>query len=304
MKKNKLIFLIIFSLVFLGFISSVNASCCYQNSGKYTYDATMTETICKNNMHGDTTINETACIAQNGKICCNTKTGEIKNGYTDSNCLSNGYQLVDSGTCSKTVTSNITACDVSEQECHDKLNGTYDKSTNCCTYSNTTNVNTQNNAATNPNNPGNQYNNQNNNNNNNNNSTSNPNPMDGSGYSLWDNTKPADSIEGYEIDMSCDNAQMKDVFKLIKTIYNLIRYATPLVLIILGSIDFGKAVMAGKEDDIKKNQHRFVSRLILAVGVFLLLSVFELITNILSKSGVSDGNAWYNCWNSLIIMFK
>ena len=74
MKKNKLLFLLFFKLVFLGFISSVNASCCYKNgNGPYLYDATMTETICKNNMNGDTTKNETACIAQHGKICCNTK---------------------------------------------------------------------------------------------------------------------------------------------------------------------------------------------------------------------------------------
>ena len=105
-----------------------------------------------------------------------------------------------------------------------------------------------------------------------------------------------------KVDLGCEG--MKEVLGLIKTLYNLIRYATPLVLIILGSIDFMKAVMAGKEDDIKKNQRKFVSRLGLAIGVFLLLSVFELIANILDKSGVENGKAWYNCWASLMIMFK
>ena len=295
MKRNKLTYMFIFAFVFLGFMNNVNASCCYVKDGKYTYDSSISGSVCSNNLHGDASSSLAQCNAKNPDVCCDTKTGTVKNGLTDTQCASNGYKKVAAGTCYKTVTETICASDMTESECAGR--GEWDRNNNCCKYTSTTNVNQENNAATNPNNPGNQYNNQDNNNNNNNNNNATPQEKNGDGSSLWDNTKPAPSIEGTEIDISCGG--LKDVLGLIKTIYNLIRYATPVVLIILGSVDFFKAVMAGKEDDIKKNQKRFVSRLILAVAVFLLLSVFELIASILSKAGVGDGESWLTCWNSL-----
>ena len=289
MKKNKLIYMFIFAFVFLGFMNNVNASCCYKRSdGIYTYDATMSGSVCMNKS-GDPNANESTCKAKNPDVCCDKTTGTVKNGLTDTECASKGYKKVAYGTCFKTVTSTQEVYGESKEDCETKLHGQYDTNTGKCTYTTTTDIDvSENNAANiqNPNNPS-------------NNPSSDPTPQErnGDGSALWDNTKPAPSMEGVEININCEG--IKDVLGLVKTIYNLIRYATPVVLIILGSVDFFKAVMAGKEDDIKKNQKRFVSRLILAVIVFLLLSVFELIASILSKSGVGDGDSWLSCWNSL-----
>ena len=51
-------------------------------------------------------------------------------------------------------------------------------------------------------------------------------------------------------------------------------------------LDFTKSVIAKKEDDIKKYQKAFVSRLISALVVFLLIFVVQFAVNLIS--GVED----------------
>ncbi len=292
MKKNKLIYLSVFALTFFMFLGNVNASCCYKNNGVYVYDATMSGSVCTINKAGDASANEATCKAKNGSVCCDTKTGTVKNGLTDTECASKGYKKVTAGTCTKIVTETICASDVDEQGCAG--HGTWDKNKNCCLYTTSTNIDTSDNNAANINNP---------NNPNNPSYDTDVTPQERDGVDDWGMYgNPTDNLPDMQVDLGCEG--MKEVLGLVKTIYNIIRYATPLVLIILGSVDFMKAVMSGKEDEIKKNQNRFISRLILAVGVFLLLSAFELITNILSKSGVDGSDSWYDCWSSLMIMFK
>ncbi|MBR1376698.1 MAG: hypothetical protein IJ565_02675 [Bacilli bacterium] len=99
----------------------------------------------------------------------------------------------------------------------------------------------------------------------------------------------------------CSDQDIKEVMTLIKRVYNIIRYATPLILVIAGSIDFFKATMAGKVDDMEKYKKKFMNRLMLGIGVFLLLSLFEIITSILVSSGITDSDSWMACWNSLWI---
>ena len=85
----------------------------------------------------------------------------------------------------------------------------------------------------------------------------------------------------------------------LKTIYNLLRVAVPVILVILGSVDFLRATIAGKDDEIEKHRKRFINRLIIAGMIFMLLSVFQLTANVLQKAGVTDSKSWVECWNSI-----
>ena len=51
----------------------------------------------------------------------------------------------------------------------------------------------------------------------------------------------------------------------------------PIVLILLGVLDFGKAVIAPKEDEMKKAQATFVKRVIAAVAIFFVPVLIDLI---------------------------
>jgi len=73
----------------------------------------------------------------------------------------------------------------------------------------------------------------------------------------------------------------------------LIQIVVPVLLIIFGMLDLGKAVMAQKEDEIKKGQQTFIKRLIAAVIVFFVVVVVKLVVGLVADS--SNSGAISNC---------
>ena len=86
--------------------------------------------------------------------------------------------------------------------------------------------------------------------------------------------------------------------KLVKTIYDLIKIAVPLILIIMGMLDLGKAVMSQKEDEIKKQQGMFVKRLISAALVFFVFAIVQLLVGIVASD--ADSATIGDCLKGLI----
>lgn len=76
--------------------------------------------------------------------------------------------------------------------------------------------------------------------------------------------------------------------KIIHSGYLIIKIATPIVLIVLGMVDFLRAVIGADESEIKKKQQRFIKRVISAIMVFLVLSLFQFVFSILTKAGFAD----------------
>lgn len=75
---------------------------------------------------------------------------------------------------------------------------------------------------------------------------------------------------------------------LTSTIYTIIKIAVPLLLIIFGMLDLGKAVISQKEDDIKKQQNVFVKRLIVAALVFFVFAIVQLLVNLITDPEESN----------------
>ena len=90
----------------------------------------------------------------------------------------------------------------------------------------------------------------------------------------------------------CKNPNSLKVFKFIGNLLKVAFIVVPILLIVLGSIDFMKAVVAGKEDDIKKAQSVFVKRIIAAVIVFLIPLIVNIIMGILPGA---DGSNCLTC---------
>jgi hypothetical protein len=78
---------------------------------------------------------------------------------------------------------------------------------------------------------------------------------------------------------------IEPILNFIKGILNLIKIAIPILLIIMGSLDLGKAVVAGKDDEIKKAQTTLVKRAIAAVAVFFLVALVQLLFGLLGSTG-------------------
>ena len=83
------------------------------------------------------------------------------------------------------------------------------------------------------------------------------------------------------------SANSKAVLKVLRFIGYILQLAfilVPVILIVIGSIDFVKAVAAGKDDDIKKAQSTFVKRIIAAVIVFLVPYIIGVLLNVLNQT--------------------
>ena len=84
---------------------------------------------------------------------------------------------------------------------------------------------------------------------------------------------------------------------LTSTIVTLIKIGVPILLIIFGMLDLGKAVMAQKEDEIKKGWQTFIKRMIAAAIVFFVVVIVQLILNLVG--GDSKDTVW-NCVDCFI----
>ena len=77
------------------------------------------------------------------------------------------------------------------------------------------------------------------------------------------------------------------VLELSNTVINVLQIAVPVILIIMGSIDFLKAVSSSKDDDIKKAQGMFIKRLVMGALVFFVFVIVKLLISAIG--GDSDG---------------
>jgi len=82
---------------------------------------------------------------------------------------------------------------------------------------------------------------------------------------------------------------------LVHTIITIIKIVVPILLIIFGMLDLGKAVIAAKEDEIKKGQQTFIKRAVAAVIVFFVIQVVQLIVGFVSNRD-SNITSCFNCF--------
>ena len=98
----------------------------------------------------------------------------------------------------------------------------------------------------------------------------------------------------------CDN--LMPLIRLIRDgVIPLIQIGIPIILIILGMLDLGKAVVASKEDEIKAAQKLLVKRAIYALAIFFVVLIVQVVFGLLSSTGdskiESQGASWQTCWN-------
>jgi hypothetical protein len=86
----------------------------------------------------------------------------------------------------------------------------------------------------------------------------------------------------------------------ISTIINLLKIIIPVLVVLWGLVDLAKAVVASKEDDIKKSQGLLIKRLILAALVFFVVSLVQLVVSVFGGGTGPDGNPYSNCFDCFV----
>ena len=96
------------------------------------------------------------------------------------------------------------------------------------------------------------------------------------------------------------------IFKFIKNgICPIIQIGIPILLILMGSIDLGKAVMSSDDKEIKGATSKLIKRAIAAVAVFFVATIVSLLMGLFSSSGADESgtvngtDSWKDCWNNL-----
>ena len=82
---------------------------------------------------------------------------------------------------------------------------------------------------------------------------------------------------------------------IISTVILIIKIVVPILLIIFGMLDLGKAVVASKEDEIKKGQQTFIKRAVAAVIVFFVIQIVQIIVRFVSGNDATIANC-FNCF--------
>ena len=84
--------------------------------------------------------------------------------------------------------------------------------------------------------------------------------------------------------------EMKILLGFIKSALQIVQIVIPIGLIVWGTIDLGKAVVASKEDEIKKAQQLLVKRALSALLVFVLSIIVGF------AMGLVGNKEWKACW--------
>ena len=83
---------------------------------------------------------------------------------------------------------------------------------------------------------------------------------------------------------ACGGADVVRILKFIWTLLDIVLFAIPIGLILIVMIDFGKNVMAGKEDEMKKNLNIAIKRLIYAVVLFLVPTIVSFAISLVDEA--------------------
>ena len=83
-----------------------------------------------------------------------------------------------------------------------------------------------------------------------------------------------------------------------KGIFPLVQIIIPIGLIIYGTIDLGKAVIASDEKEVKAAQSRLIKRFIYAALIFFVVTLVSALMSIIATGGEGDTNSWSDCWRA------
>lgn len=91
---------------------------------------------------------------------------------------------------------------------------------------------------------------------------------------------------------------LNPIISIIKTVLSIVQWAIPIILIVIGTFDMMKAVVASKEDEIKAAQKLLIKRIVYAIIIFLIPTIVYFVFNIVSNTdGISGTGNFWDCWN-------
>lgn len=102
------------------------------------------------------------------------------------------------------------------------------------------------------------------------------------------------------------------IFQIIRRgVMPIIWIGIPIILIIMGTVDLGKAVISSDDKEIKASTGRLVKRIIYALVIFFMVTIVTLVMSLITKADdkdqdiinnknnqYSDSVDWKKCWRA------
>lgn len=92
-------------------------------------------------------------------------------------------------------------------------------------------------------------------------------------------------------------SELAPLVTFLKSILGIIQWGIPILLIIMGSIDLGKAVLASDDKEIKGATGKLVKRAIAAVAVFFVPMIVNLLIGMVADANSDDSDSFADCWS-------
>ena len=83
-----------------------------------------------------------------------------------------------------------------------------------------------------------------------------------------------------------------------KGFFFIIQLGIPIVLIVFGTIDLGRAVISSEDKQVKEAQSRLIKRFIYAILVFFVTTLVSVVMNIITIGTDDDTTSWADCWRA------
>lgn len=86
-------------------------------------------------------------------------------------------------------------------------------------------------------------------------------------------------------------ADTANIWQVLGFVVNIIKIVIPLILIILGMLDLGKAVVASDDKAISKSVNSLVKRFVAAVVMFFIPTIISAIFSVVANVDLRNGDA-------------
>lgn len=95
------------------------------------------------------------------------------------------------------------------------------------------------------------------------------------------------ATDEFDADAFC-TGPVEGAFSTLGWIFFVLKIVIPIIIIIFGTIDVSKAVVASKDDEIKKSIHTLVKRVIAGIVIFFIPTFLSFIVKLINGEAIYD----------------
>ena len=92
------------------------------------------------------------------------------------------------------------------------------------------------------------------------------------------------------------------IVRIIKNgLFPILQIGLPIILIVLGTLDLGKAVISSDDKAVKEAQSKLIKRCIYAILVFFIVTLVNLVFSMVGTIAGDDApglQSWSACWSN------